>query len=177
MQLYGLDTNHILIQTWKRVRGAKDEKATTPLGESGGMLTRKKILDILYSKLSIWRKDLQDSMNVQHWLVCWCYDLHLLLLHFCLTVCLQCMAALVSIVNVFLTENAPCKPLLTDLPEHIWQMKCSCPSVWLWLLIWAKTSSSCTWYLHPVVWPTQHLSLPTHSFLRSPSGDVSVKKK
>ena len=31
--------------------------------------------------------------------VCWCYDLHLLLVHFCLTVCLQCMAALVCIVN------------------------------------------------------------------------------
>ena len=32
-------------------------------------------------------------------ILCWCYDLHHLLVHFCLTVCLQCMAALVCIVN------------------------------------------------------------------------------
>ena len=31
--------------------------------------------------------------------LCWCYDLHLLLVHFYLTVCLQCMAALVCILN------------------------------------------------------------------------------
>ena len=31
--------------------------------------------------------------------LCGCCDLHLLLVHFCLTVCPQCMAAFVCIVN------------------------------------------------------------------------------
>ena len=72
--------------------------------------------------------------------VWWCCDLHLLLVHFCLTVCLQCMAALVCIVNIFLTENAACKSLLTDLPENITLVLL----LWLCLLAWAKTSSSRT---------------------------------
>ena len=59
-----------IVQAWKRVRGGKGEKDTTPLRGSGVSLPWTKIWNISYLKHksdAFWEKnqaELQDSVNV-----------------------------------------------------------------------------------------------------------------